>query len=379
MPKISILTSHVIQYQTPFFKKLAEKADLKVYFCWDFGMKKTYDPEFRKEISWDIPLLEGFSWRLLRNLSLSPSSAFWGKINPGIILSLARDNPDALLLYGWNGITEWMAIFASWILRIPIIIHSESPVGQEVKKKKWLLIIKKIVLGFLFRIMKAAVFIGEENKKFYEFYGVPSRKLFFSPYSVDNERLRNSSTEDMRNGLNLDKEDVVILFTGKLIYKKRPMDLLRAYEKLDFQKKALVFVGDGELRGELEQYVKSKNINKVVFVGFQNQTELPNWYAMSDIFVLPSGEGETWGLVVNEAMNFGLPIVVSDVVGCGPDLVRSGDNGFIFKLGDVDALVGALSKLTDKNMRDKFGRESLEIIKYYSYEKEVDGVLEAIK
>lgn len=379
MPKISILTSHVIQYQAPLFKKLAEKAEVQVYFCWDFGMKKTYDPEFGKEVDWDIPLLQGFSWKLLRNLSFYPSNGFWWKINPGIIPSLIRHNPDALLLYGWNGITEWMAIFTALIFRIPIIIHSENPLGQEMKKKKWLLIAKKIILGFLFKIMKAAVFIGEENRKFYEFYGVPSRKLFFSPYSVDNERLRNSPVKDLRIDLNLDPEDVTILFVGKLIHKKRPMDLLRAYEKLDFEKKALIFVGDGELREELEQYAKIKNINKVIFAGFQNQNELPDWYATADVFVLPSGAGETWGLVVNEAMNFGLPIVVSDTVGCGPDLVREEENGFIFKLGDVDALSLSLRKMMKVEVREEYGRRSREIIQDYSYEKEIEGILKAIE
>ena len=136
-----------------------------------------------------------------------------------------------------------------------------------------------------------------------------------------------------------------------------------AYEKVDLENKALVYLGDGYLRRDLEEYVKEKKLEDVYFLGFKNQTAIPGYYVMSDIFVLPSTIGETWGLVVNEAMCFHLPVIVSDMVGCVKDLVRHGENGFIFKTRNIDELSGYLIKLLlEPELRAKMGKRSLEII-----------------
>jgi glycosyltransferase involved in cell wall biosynthesis len=206
------------------------------------------------------------------------------------------------------------------------------------------------------------------------------------PYAVDNERLLGESKRlqkrrrEEKRALGIGESDCTILFVGKLIPKKRPMDLLRAYAMVQSKAKRLIFVGDGELRPELEGYVKEHNISGVRFAGFRNQTELPRYYAASDIFVLPSGTGETWGLVVNEAMCFGLPVVVSDVIGCGPDLVREGENGFVFRAGDVERLASFLNLLArSRAMRATFGKRSSEIIQEYSHEKDVKSVMDALR
>ena len=150
------------------------------------------------------------------------------------------------------------------------------------------------------------------------------------------------------------------------------MDLLNAYEMLITRSPnhpitelpALVFVGDGVLRSKLEEYSKERNLDNVYFIGFKNQTELPKYYTLADVLVLPSGAGETWGLAVNEAMCFGLPIIVSDVVGCGPDLVKDNVNGFIFPLDDAEQLSLRLKDLIDDSAKRKsFGEKSSGIIK----------------
>jgi len=441
MKKIAILTSHPIQYQGPLFQLLAKQLeiDLTVYFCWDFGIKKeSLDVEFGKKLEWDIPLLDGYQYKFLKNYSFKPSSKFWGQVNPGIIKELILGTSDvhningnfgtsdvqlkktnAILTYGWNSFSNWLAFLTAFLKKIPVFLHAENPLNQELLKPKWKIKIKKIVLGWLFKRISAFLYIGEENKKFYQYYGVPEDKLFFAPYAVDNKRFieaRKSLSKNrklLRKELRIDEKDIVILFVGKLIYKKHPFDLLRAYELLnmgksdlpninvnvrrsDFQKFNLIFVGDGILRPELENYVKEYNLKNVHFTGFKNQTEIPKYYALSDILVLPSGAGETWGLVVNEAMCFGLPIIASDVVGCGPDLVKHSENGYIFPVGDIKALAKYLRDLiyghsdsfvnSDKfvdsdyglEKRKKFGKKSFEIIQNYSYEKDVNSILKAL-
>ncbi len=389
--KIAIIASHPVQYQTPFFKKLAKESwiDLTVYFCWDFGIESTYDKQFGRELKWDIPMLGGYHHVFLKNFSPKPSSDFWGQINPGIIKKLYVNKYDTVLVYGWNSFTNWLVFLTAFFLKIPIFLQGESPLNQELKKNNFKIHLKKLVLGNLFKTINSFLYIGKENKKFYAYYGVPEKKLFFSPYAVDNERFMKAKTEidknTARKKINIPAESFVVLFVGKLIEKKRPMDLLCAYELLTANYQlpvipSLVFVGDGTLRQSLEDYVKARHLKNVFFLGFQNQLDLPFCYAAADVFVLPSGLGETWGLVVNEAMCFGLPVLVSDIVGCGPDMVRSKENGFICKVGDIKSLSeNILSLVMDSNLKKIFSRKSEELVKNYSYEKDISGLANALQ
>ncbi len=391
--KLAILTAHPVQYQAPLLKKMAEnpQIDLTVYFCWDFGVKEAgFDAQFGKKIKWDIPVLEGYNFKFLKNYSLKPSSDFWGQINFGIIREIINNKYDAVLIFGWNSFTNWLAFLTAFLTKTPVFLRGESPLNQELSKSKLKIRIKKIILGWLFLKVSAFLYIGEENKKFYQFYGVPDNKLFFTPYAVDNkrfieaaEKLKNKKYE-LREKLKIGKNDAVILFVGKLIEKKRPIDLLKAFEMLNTKYKilntSLVFVGDGALRPELENYVKKNNIPNIHFVGFKNQTELPEYYTMADVFILPSGVGETWGLVVNEAMCFGLVIIISDVLGCGLDLIKNGENGYIFPLGDVEKLAEYLKELAGNSKKIKlFGEKSFKIIQNYSFQKDIDGILSALE
>ena len=390
--KFAILTSHPIQYQIPLFQELAKnsKIDLTVYFCWKAGSQKEYyDKQFGRKIVWDLSLLDGYNYKFLNNFSLRSSSDFWGQINPGIIVELIKNHPDALLVYGWNSFTNWLVFTASFIRKITVFLHSENPLNQELLKSKWKIKIKKIILGALFKFISAFLYIGEENKKFYQYYGVPEEKLFFVPYAVDNSRFIAVNKElriknyELRKKAGIGKSDVVILFVGKLIEKKRPMDLLKAYHQLIIHNSKfiihLLFVGDGALRSELENYIKEHNLKNVHFTGFKNQTELPKYYAMADIFVLPSGVGETWGLVVNEAMCFSLPVIISDIVGCGKDLVKNEKNGYIFPVGDVKKIAEHLADLIKNPKRRKlFGEKSLNIIKNYNHDRDIDGILKTL-
>jgi glycosyltransferase involved in cell wall biosynthesis len=194
--------------------------------------------------------------------------------------------------------------------------------------------------------------------------------MFFAPYAVDNTRHFETIKKTLNAGITT--TSVKILFVGKLIEKKRPMDLLKAYHLLQTEfgesTTELWFVGSGVQQPYLEAYISENKIRGVTFWGFQNQTKLPSIYAESDIFVLPSGYAETWGLVVNEAMCYAKPVVVSDLVGCGKDLVTT-SNGFRFPYKDVSRLTEVLGKLIfDRDLRIRFGQESFRIIQGFSQE-----------
>lgn len=171
----------------------------------------------------------------------------------------------------------------------------------------------------------------------------------------------------------------MVLFSGKFREVKCPLDLLRAFSELSDQvRTALVFVGDGPLRHDMEKFVQEQDLGHIYFMGFRNQMELPKFYAMADVFVLPSGF-EPWGLVVNEAMCFGLPVIVSDQVGAGADLVREGENGYVYPVGDIDRLAAILERLLqDAGLRKQMGQRSAEIISSWNYDACVKGILKAM-
>lgn len=386
--KVAALTSHPIQYQAPLFKKITEhpQIDLMVYFSWDFGVKDaSYDSEFGRKLKWDIPVLQGYKYKFLTNYSPKPSSNFWGQINPGIIRELAVNKYDAVIIFGWNSFSNWLAFITAFISKTPVFLRGENPLNQEWLKPAWKRRVKKVVFGWLFKRVSAFLYIGEENKKFYEYYGVPNEKLVFCPYAVDNERFIATSKalsakrKALKEELGVDDKDIIILFAGKLIEKKRPFDLLRAFNLLNSKfhilNSSLIFVGDGPLRPELEKYVEEQNINNVHFVGFKNQTEMPGYYTLADIFILPSGIGETWGLAINEAMCFRLPVIGSDLIGCGPDLIRHRENGYIFPVGNIEKLAEYLADLIkNPQKRKSFGKKSFEIIQNYGYQKDIEGI-----
>lgn len=274
-------------------------------------------------------------------------------------------------------------MLAAFTFKIPVLIRGESNLLPALPP--WKSALKRIVLRNLFCRTSAFLAIGRYNADFYRAYGVPQEKIYLIPYAVNNDfflsqadKLANCKGE-LKRELGIAPDLPVVLYSGKLIKKKHPSDLLRAFEYVSkTQKAVLVYVGAGSLEPELKQYAEARHL-PVVFAGFRNQTELPKWFAIADVFALPSGE-EPWGLVVNEAMCFSLPVVASDQVGATGDLVRGGVNGFVFRTGDARSLSEHLQLLlSDPVLRARFGQKSREIIEYWSYRENVNGILTCLE
>ncbi len=387
MNKIAILASHPIQYQAPLFRKLSQHPDIEltVYFCWDFGVgKERFDPGFGRKIKWDIPLLEGYRHKFIPNWSPWPSSAFFGQINPGVIIELFQNHYDAIWIHGYTSITNLLAFSGAMVSKTPIMLRGESHLLNY--RPAWKRILKRTILFLLFKRISSFLAIGTLNTEYYKHYGVPVGKIFHTPYAVDNEffsgkyRTLYKERDRIKKEFGIACDLPVILYASKMIPRKRAMDLLKAYEMI--QKKfdaALVFVGDGIEKPVLEAYAENLNLENVHFVGFKNQTELPALFVIADIFVLPSTD-EPWGLVINEAMNFGLPVITTDKVGAAPDLVKHGGNGFIYPAGDIEKLASYLIRLLqDSHLREKMGKRSLEIIDRWSFKEDMEGILAALE
>jgi glycosyltransferase involved in cell wall biosynthesis len=387
MKKISYFISHPIQYQAPLLKYLHENlkdVDLEVVYFTKHTIGGL-DKQFGVNIIWDIPLLQGYKYVFLKNFSLRPavSGSFFGLVNFGVINYLIKRKPESIILHGWSYFSNILVLVVAKLLRIKIILRAESPLSAEENKSKINHFIKKRILGLCDRFL----FIGKENKSFYEFMGIQKSQMFYAPYCVDNDRFIDAkknfqySTNSIRSEFNIPDNNTLLLFCGKLIDKKRPLDIVKALNQINSKTTSILYVGTGKLKADIENYVRDNKMTNVHFSGFVNQTELYKFYLSSDIFILPSTYGETWGLVVNEAMLHSLPILVSNHVGCVPDLVKPGENGYSYECGNIDDLKGKIEQLSSLNKSKliSMGAKSFEIIQNYSFKEVLKGVEQSLR
>jgi glycosyltransferase involved in cell wall biosynthesis len=343
--------------------------------------------EFGQEFAWDIPLLDGYGYEFIHNVSFRPgvSNGFWGVWMRGFSNRLRDFRPNAVMLLGWQLLYYWQAALCTKLMGIPYIVRGESNLLRQGSSIRWG--IKNLTIGQLCRNALSCLAIGTRNVELYKAYGVPDSKIRTAPYFVDNERFVDLAKrlkpkrDQLRIAFGLPRESTVFLFVGKLIHKKHPDSLLRAYLTLppEIQKKAsLLLVGDGAIREALEEMAQGHP--NICFTGFLNQSRIPEAYSASDVLVLPSDAGETWGLVVNEAMASGLPAIVTDHVGCAPDLVLEHKTGFVVPLGDVEKLKHTMHLLIEQpDMISRLGRAATIHIKGFSIKGAVKQLLEALE
>jgi glycosyltransferase involved in cell wall biosynthesis len=347
MLRLAILSSHPIQYQTPLFRALAARDDvtLKVFFCWDFGIKETIDPGFGRSFRWDIPLLDGYDHELIPNLAKRPgTNHFLGLLNPMAPARIRDFRPDALVIHGYSHFTELEMVVASRLLGIPVLIRGDS--NLLFKRPPHIMAAKRLMLSPLLATLAGALSSGRLNAQYYAHYGIPPERIFHAPFTVDNAFFREregdarAAAASIRSELGIHESDTVAVFAAKLLGHKGCDDLIRAFGARPRTHAHLVIVGDGPAKDEYVALAQRIAPGRIHFLGFFNQQRMPAAYAIGDVFVLPS-HYEPWGLAINEAMSLGLPIIASDQCGAVPDLVLP-DNGWVFPARNVDALAGIL-------------------------------------
>lgn len=380
------INTHPIQYFVPLYREI-EKINFfnqKIIYLTNHGTNSKFDKEFNTKFKWDIPLLEGYNYDFIKNNSLSPGvyNGFFGVVNFSIIKKLYNLKKNTIVVvHGWSPLSCFASIVFSKIFGSKTCLRAETPLSHEIKKSKVKLFFRKIIFKyFLFKMIDKFLFIGKENKKFYKFYGVNEKKLIYTPYSVNNNKFHNLFIDNIekknqfKKELGLDLNHKIVLFSGKLISKKNPIDLLKSVISIKNKDLFVVFMGDGILRKKMETIAIENNFTNYKITGFVNQSEVYKYYLISDLFVMCSGIGETWGLSTNEAMNFNLPVVISSLTGCSSNLVDK--NGYIFKTGDVKDLSLKIKMFFKNNLelRKEMGLKSKEIISKYSYEKIIKGL-----
>lgn len=375
--RIGFLVSHPIQYYAPIFRELARRCDLTVFFAHRQDAAGQGKAGYGVAFDWDVDLLSGYESRFLTNVARVPSTqTFAGCNTPEIADRIAEGRFDAFVVPGWSLRSYWQAVRACRRARVPVMVRGDSQLAGQ--RKGAVGRVKGVVFPHMLKQFDACLYVGQRNRDYLEHYGVPAKRLFFSPHCVDNDAFRRASDAARGaagEGANGSRRRV--LFVGRLVDSKRPMDVVQAVARLvsEGQPVDLVIAGAGELQGRMEEAARAAGVD-ARFLGFVNQSQLPSVYASSDVVVLPSIAIETWGLVVNEAMACGMPAVVSDAVGCGPDLIQPGATGAVAPLGDVPALATSIASVLALDPR--LTRQALaERMEIYSPARAADGVLEA--
>ena len=377
--RLAWLATHPIQYQAPLLRAIAlcPDIDLTVLFFSDFSTREFIDPGFGRKIQWDTPLLDGYKYEFLPGTGreISEIKLFQPRVG-GLAKKLNKKNFDVVLIQGWQ---NYGMIKAGWLAKragLQVLMRCEA--SDHVDTSTGLkLMLREATVRFLLRQVDYCMAIGTRNRNFYLKRGFPAKKIGSMPYCVDNDHFRTKAqeidTDSLRLKLSLERDRPIILYASKLIVRKYPDKLLEAYRLLPEPRPYLIFVGDGELKSKLEETIRSAQLKHVRLEGFRNQSELPAFYALADIFVLPS-VNETWGLVINEAMNAGCAIITTDEVGSAVDLVRTGENGFVIEPRNVEALKVALLGCIDQQRYSLMGLRSLKIIKEWSIKQNILGL-----
>ncbi len=381
MKKLAIITSHPIQYNAPLFRLLTErkKIEVKVFYSW--GQTKeglVYDPDFRKEFQWDIPLLDGYEAEFIENTSAKPGAgSFYGISNKNLIERINTFNPDSILVYGWS-FKSHLQVLRYFKNKKTILFRGDStlldePSGVSLKKMA-----RRIFLKWVYSHIDVALFTGEANRQYFLKHGLVKSQLQYAPHAVENERFfdadgsKERKANEWRKELNISNSSFVFLYAGKLEPKKNISLLIEAFKVIPDPDIRLLLIGNGVLEQELKQM--AANDKRIHFLDFQNQKNMPFVYRLGNVFVLPSkGPGETWGLSVNEAMASSKPIIVSNKCGCATDLVTN--NGFIFKSESKEELTNAMrSFFNNEELVNEMSKASKNNITEFTFQKIAEGI-----
>ena len=348
LTRLAVLTSHPVQYYGPLFRALAKEVDLHVFFAHRASPAEQARAGFGAPFTWDVDLTSGYACSFLENVARQPGTdRFSGCDTPEIGRRLREGRFQVLLVMGWQLKTYLQGALGAKRLGIRVMVRGDSHL--ETPRSPLKNALKAAVYPRFLKLFDAALYVGQRSRAYYAYYGYPADRLFFSPHCVDTAWFAARATAEERQRLRasheISPETTVLLFAGKLIPLKRPFDLVFAATKcmaggLSVE---ILVAGSGQLQSQMEAAAASSGV-RLHMLGFRNQTEMPAAYAAADFLVLPSAH-ETWGLVANEALACGRPIVVSESCGCAPDLARNGQIGRTFPVGDAVALADAISDL----------------------------------
>jgi glycosyltransferase involved in cell wall biosynthesis len=384
---LAVIDTHPIQYRAPVYRTLSTEIGIPITVIYgsDFSVVGYKDKEFGAKFAWDTDLLSGYSSKFLSHVKTGGAQSFEEVSAQGLAATLREVQPKALLITGYNHRLYQAAFYQGWKLQIPILFRGETT-DHAIKRNKIKSWIRDRTLSVVYQSCSKLLYIGQNSQRHFQRLGLSDTKLVFSPYCVntqsfqleaaDRKLLRNTT----RQQLGITSTEKVLLFSGKLSYRKGVDLILPAIAKLPEEIKnhlVVLFLGNGESKAQLEKQTESIPHTKVHFLGFQNQTQLSHYYHAADMLILPSRYSETWGLVVNEALHHGLPCIVSQAVGSGSDLVKPGVTGNIFETNSIDSLANNIKDSLYLCNNSEIQEQCQLQVSNYSVEKAAEGIATA--
>jgi glycosyltransferase involved in cell wall biosynthesis len=381
MPRLAVVSTHPIQYYAPLFRRLSARdaLDVNVFYGWEGPSTGDYDPGFDEDVTWDIPLLDGYPHTFLENESDDPGTHhFQGIVTPGLVPSIEDWGPDAVLVFGWN-FWSHLGALRHFHGHVPVLFRGDSTLLDETPgPRQWG---RRLFLHWVYRHVDRALYVGQNNRAYFEAHGLSDDQLTWVPHAVENARFADApeaeeQAQRWRKEIGIAVDAPVVLFAGKLGKKKAPDVLLDTFLQLESEKAHFVVVGSGPMEDTLK--TRAGGHPRVHFLGFQNQSRMPVVYRLGDVVGVPS-RSETWGLAVNEAMACGRPVIVTERVGCAPDLVDKA-NGRVVPPDDAGALQRALDGLlADRNQLQGMGDRSAERIQNWSIDVAAERTAQAVR
>jgi glycosyltransferase involved in cell wall biosynthesis len=358
--RLAVFVSHPIQHFAPWHREIAKNndIDLRVFFSCDWGAEDYFDDKFQTEFKWDIPLVEGYQHEFLRIRKRPTQLNYWQVDNPDVESALDRFNPDVVKVFGYAHKTNWRV--ANWTRRKrrPLLLYSDS--NALVQRSAWRRLAKRAIVSRFYNKVDGALFVGENNLEYHLQYGLPPERLFPGSLPIDQNRLLSAvpdpivARRKLREHYGIPQTAFVLMFCGKYSAEKRPLDVVAAAHAAAAKGVPAwsLVVGEGSERRRIEAYIRNNDVRNTVLTGFVNQSHIPKYYAASDA-VLISSESDSHPLVVSEAGTFGLPVIVSNRVGCigMSDTARPGINATVYPCGDVEKLVERIDDLYSDSTR----------------------------
>lgn len=390
--RLAYFVSHPIQYQAPLLRRIAQEPDidLKVFFFSNFSVDGYADEGFGGvQVRWDVPLLDGYPSEFLPGFRKNVPLGFAAPVSHGIYSRLRYGKFDAVWIHGYHTLNALHVLCAAKLLKIPVLLRTDSTLDDRPRSRTKIAI-KRVFFSLLRQAIHGILATGRKNSEYWRTSLGDTVPVFLMPYAVDNQYFvtraaqATPNREDFRRALKLETGLPIFLFASKLLSRKRCIDLVEAFLKLSRgpgtdPSAYLLIAGDGEERPAIERRILESGTQHIRMLGFQNQSELPRLFDLCDVFVLPSIY-EPWGLIVNEVMNAARAIVISNEVGCGPDLVQDGVNGFVFPAQNIDALSRVLRRfLDDGSLAAALGKAAVERIAAYSFQQDVEGLRRALE
>lgn len=335
--------------------------------------------------AFDIPMLDGYPWKQLRNYSPSPRlGKFYGLINPGVIKLVARC--DCCIVYGHAYVSFWLAILTAKLMGKPVLLGTDATsIDPHDGGRAWKASLKKRLFPFLYnRVADLVLVPSTASRKFICSLGVDEQRVALTPYVVDNGYIEAAAAradrKRTRAELGIPDEAGIAIFCAKFLPRKRPEDAIEAFARAKVEGSYLVMVGDGPLADSLKAQAERLGISdRVRFTGLVKYSRLAEFYAASDVLLFTS-EHEPYGLPVNEAMICGIPAIVSDRVGAGCDLVVEGETGYTYRCGDVGALASILRRaLSDRGLLVRMGASARERMKSWSPQVNAEATIRAVE